>query len=389
MSSILREMREYAYQFYSSQPLKYHVNKFLVYSGAQMSKYIPSKVQISVVNSSFGSPLRRLLYENFCGGKNITEAVETANTYSSKNISSILDYVSEGESNSSNSFDLNSIDSALPFIERTPENTMLSLKLSGIFGIECLKTLSQSIKIEKVEPERMLNGIDREKYVYLLSRLSEIRAKKMYSIAVDAEWSDIQPAITFLAFELMKKLNIEGPFVHNTYQAYLKDATDLYTADIKQSISDGFHLGAKIVRGAYLRYEKSKDSNLVWDNIFETHASYDKCIRLSIELLKERKPSVILATHNELSICKALEASTANDSIFSYAQLHGMRDFLTFFLANRSEVVYKYIPYGDEAESIPYLIRRVDENSGAFDSLQFERKIIQKELFRRIFLNRQ
>lgn len=49
---------------------------------------------------------------------------------------------------------------------------------------------------------------------------------------------------------------------------------------------------------------------------------------------------------------------------FKYAQLLGMNDTLSHYLLEKNNDVYKYIPYGNWHESIPYLIRRLYENYG-------------------------
>ena len=45
---------------------------------------------------------------------------------------------------------------------------------------------------------------------------------------------------------------------------------------------------------------------------------------------------------------------------------------------------YKYIPYGRVPEVMPYLVRRANENRGIMDTAKDERKIVRRELIRRI-----
>ena len=46
----------------------------------------------------------------------------------------------------------------------------------------------------------------------------------------------------------------------------------------------------------------------------------------------------------------------------AFAQLLGMGDALTDDLEKAGHNVYKYLPYGQLHESIPYLVRRLYEN---------------------------
>lgn len=46
---------------------------------------------------------------------------------------------------------------------------------------------------------------------------------------------------------------------------------------------------------------------------------------------------------------------------------------------------YKYIPYGKVGETIPYLLRRAQENSGMLGGASHERGLLVKEIRRRVF----
>ena len=69
------------------------------------------------------------------------------------------------------------------------------------------------------------------------------------------------------------------------------------------------------------------------------------------------------ATHNENSInyCNKLLENDNNSVNIEYAQLMGMSDNLSNSLAQTYKV-YKYIPFGNLYETIPYITRRLYEN---------------------------
>lgn len=46
---------------------------------------------------------------------------------------------------------------------------------------------------------------------------------------------------------------------------------------------------------------------------------------------------------------------------------------------------YKYIPYGRVGETIPYLLRRAQENAGMLSGATHERALLVKEIRRRFF----
>ena len=78
---------------------------------------------------------------------------------------------------------------------------------------------------------------------------------------------------------------------------------------------------------------------------------------------------VILATHNHNSCDFAIknENILKNKDILSFAQLMGMGNNLSSKLS-KTNTVYKYIPFGNFYESIPYLLRRLYENK---DSIKY------------------
>ncbi len=98
--------------------------------------------------------------------------------------------------------------------------------------------------------------------------------------------------------------------------------------------------------------------------------------------------SVQLATHNINSIVKSMtlweeRGFTCDDGI-SFAQLCGMSDNVSYPLAATGYPVFKYLPFGPVAETVPYLLRRAQENSGSCDMSKRESETISLEIMRRV-----
>lgn len=180
-------------------------------------------------------------------------------------------------------------------------------------------------------------------------------------ILVDAENYHIQDKINELASDLMHKYNKDRVHVYKTYQCYRKDCVENLIDDIERSNTHNYNLGIKLVRGAY--YNQDCQYDILFDNIEETHENYDKLAELLFNSLSS-SDKLMIATHNEESINKCLKNKhlLADKSILEFSQLMGMSDDLSKKLAKDGNKVYKYIPYGDLWDSLPYLIRRLYEN---------------------------
>ena len=60
-----------------------------------------------------------------------------------------------------------------------------------------------------------------------------------------------------------------------------------------------------------------------------------------------------------------------------------MSDNLSFNLAKSGYNVVKYLPFGPVEETLPYLIRRAEENTSASGQTNRELLLIEKEIARR------
>jgi len=96
----------------------------------------------------------------------------------------------------------------------------------------------------------------------------------------------------------------------------------------------------------------------------------------------------VAGSHNEES-CRLLadlldkKAIERKDQRVWFSQLYGMSDNLSFNLAKEGYNVVKYLPFGPVNETLPYLIRRAEENSSAGGQSNRELGLIEKEMQRR------
>jgi proline dehydrogenase len=208
---------------------------------------------------------------------------------------------------------------------------------------------------------------------------------------IDAEESWIQDTIDNLAIDMMRACNREKVIVYNTYQLYRHDKLASLKHDFAVADKEGFILGAKLVRGAYMEKERKRAAEQGYPSPIQPDKAaadkdYDAALHFCVEYVD--KLAIVAGTHNEDS-CKLLatlldEKQIPHNHPHIYcSQLLGMSDNLSFNLANAGYNVAKYVPYGPVKAVLPYLFRRAQENTSIAGQMGRELGLIIKEKKRR------
>ena len=192
-------------------------------------------------------------------------------------------------------------------------------------------------------------------------------------LCVDAEEDFLHEQVDAVSMKLMRTMNNKSDdgsasrnaAVYKTYQMYRQDSVEQLKRDIATAEREGFVLGAKLVRGAYLNADKGKPG-VLFETKEETDKSYADGLAFALNKIKEKKNEnapagvkILLATRNKDNIQSAL----GHSEDVQFAQLMGMDDEVTLSLLNEGERVAKYFPYGKFTETLPYLWRRFLERA--------------------------
>jgi proline dehydrogenase len=131
---------------------------------------------------------------------------------------------------------------------------------------------------------------------------------------------------------------------------YLQRSPKRLEADISRAKRFGYVFAAKLVRGAYMKFEfenaeKTGTAVPYWPSLAKTHDAYDGAVGLCLtELSQGLHAYLMLATHNQSSIEKAMslmrELKMSSESV-SFTQLYGMKDHITFALGTHGYRAYK------------------------------------------------
>jgi proline dehydrogenase len=331
--------------------------------------------------------LKNTVFELFCAGQNRDEASQTMAKLKMHGVNTVLDYVAEGD-NSDESFkvNLNTILTNILFVSDQSTDAFVGVKLSGLEDVDFIKLveLNKGTFSDKIK-QRMHVFIDR------VDQICSLANEKNVKVYFDAEERSTQDVYDFIVESMMKKYNIERVIVYNTLQMYLKDRISYLQFAIEESKKQGYLLGMKLVRGAYV--EKERDNayqagkiSPVFDNKVDTDNSFNMAV--DICLRENNSVNTCLATHNQQSVELALELIekyAIKDHFYKvyFSQLFGMSDNLTFNLAKNHYNSSKYVPYGEVEKAIPYLLRRAEENSSIEGQVCREYELLRQEKSRR------
>ena len=331
--------------------------------------------------------IKKTIFNHFCGGETLDECKKTFQTLSKYNIFAMPEYSVEGES-TIKGFENYKNDSIeiinylgklkLPFI---------AIKFSGLASLETLEKVSNG--------EMTYSNLEYKNFYNRVNELCECAMNNNVKILIDAEESWIQKAIDDTAFNLMKKYNIKTVNIFLTYQCYKIHTLKNIEENYKISLSNNYKLGVKLVRGAYMEKERSRAKEFNYfspihvsktktDNEFDDSVEY--CINKIDHL------SLWIGSHNEISCIKLMELLNSkklskNDERVWFSQLYGMSDNISFTLASLGYNVIKLIPFGPLEKTIPYLIRRANENSSVKGQSNRQYTLIKNEINRRKDLN--
>lgn len=330
--------------------------------------------------------IRATIFEQFCGGETIKDCDVTIGMLGRSGIGTILDYSVEGEGSES-SFDATA-DEIIRTIEKSAGSATIPFSVFKVTGI------ASSELLEKVQRKDTLTDEEKtsfEKARARMERLCAFAHENNVRIFVDAEESWLQGIIDELTYQMMARFNKEKAIVYNTYQLYRHDTLDAFKNAYLVARQQGYLLGGKLVRGAYMEKEQLRArENEYFNPIHATKQATDEDYNLAIDFSLEHIEyiSICLGTHNEYSsqYCamkmQKLGIMKSDERIW-FAQLLGMSDNISFNLAKAGYNVAKYVPYGPIDAVLPYLIRRAAENTSIAGQSSREFLLVKSEMKRR------
>jgi proline dehydrogenase len=386
------ESTQIAFEIRSDQELKKMEWLFEMMANPKITKIL-GKIGSWAVTSKIPFAekiILKTLFYQFCGGRTLLEAQNVIQKLNDYGVKTILDYGVEGKSKEEDlNHTMNELLRAIEFAKNNHAVPFISVKLTGLVKNEILERISsQHLLIENGDADNLpgfKNFLKRIDSICFAGQSNHVK------IAIDAEESWLQEAIDQVANLMMFRYNKTEILIYNTFQLYRIDRLSYLKESFQKAKTNGYRLGAKLVRGAYMDKERKRALDNGYPSpIQPDKKSTDRDFNLAVDFcLKNYKDlGLINASHNAescmLQAKKMGEMGIPNNAPdLMFSQLMGMSDNLTFSLAKSGFNTAKYVVYGQVIEVIPYLVRRSEENTSVTGDMSRELSLIKKEIKRR------
>lgn len=330
--------------------------------------------------------IRATVFDHFCGGVSELDCLPVVDKMWEKNVCSVLDYSVEGK-DEEDPLDaaLETILNVLDFVKEKDAIPFAVFKPTG-FG--------RFVLFEKHSRGEALSEKEEAEWRRVVARFDKV-CKKAYdldvTLLIDAEESWMQDAADALVEDMMRKYNTKKAIVFNTLQMYRHDRIAYLEKLQATAVEEGFKIGVKVVRGAYMEKENKRALELSYDTPIcaskkDTDENFDAVVNYILNNLGAI--SIFAGTHNEESSYMLMKAMVDldiahNDERIWFGQLYGMSDHISFNLAAKGYNVAKYLPFGPVKDVMPYLIRRAEENTSVAGQTTRELTLLKSERKRR------
>ncbi|MDM9631810.1 proline dehydrogenase family protein [Robiginitalea aurantiaca] len=350
------------------------------------------KIGTSVTNFAIKAKLpvegliRTTVFDHFCGGVSEKDCMPVVERMWEKGVSTILDYSVEGKDTEDPLDD--ALSKTLEIMDFVKEHEAIPFAVFKPTGYGRLALY------QKRGSGQPLSATESKEWDRIVERFQQT-CQKAYDLNVplliDAEESWMQDAADDLVEDMMRTFNKEDAIVFNTLQMYRADRLQYLKELHKRAKQQGFKLGIKLVRGAYLEKENERAQENGYPSPIcaskqDTDTNFDAAVTYCLNHLEDI--SLYVGTHNEESSYKVMAEMEAkqisiNDPRVWFGQLYGMSDHISFNLGKAGYNVSKYLPFGPVRDVMPYLIRRAEENTSVAGQTNRELELLRSERIRR------
>lgn len=330
--------------------------------------------------------VKNLIYRQFCGGENESEAHEVVQALAAYNVDACMHHAAEHiPSEAGREAVLQRFIDLLQISKQSKSFSFSVIKPTGLGALSLYEkvSLKQPLTTHEASQWKLLQ----DRFHYCCEQAFRFNTK----LLVDAEESWYQNAIDQLLESLMLIYNRKQALIFTTLQMYRKDRMAYLEKLLHKAQKNKIIIGVKLVRGAYLSKERAYANSkgipsVLCSSKVATDANFEEALQFILTHLGHFV--LFLGSHNDQNVLQTTlfmkkHNIPPNHPHIYFSQLYGMSDHLTFNLAHNGFRTVKYIPYGSVREAIPYLLRRVEENTAVMSQSVHELSLYRKELKRR------
>ena len=330
--------------------------------------------------------IRKTVFDHFCGGVSEQDCLQVVAKMYTKGVSSVLDYSVEGKEEEAQ-FDA-CLKMTLKTIDFAKENKAIPFavfKPTGVGRIDLYEKVGEKATLSTTEQEEW------NRVVVRFEKICQYAYDNNVQLLVDGEETWMQDAADEVVERMMEKFNTKKAIIFNTLQLYRWDRVPYLKALHQRAKEKGYHIGMKLVRGAYMEKEAKRADekgfkNPICESKQATDYNFNEGLNYMLDNITEM--AIFAGTHNEESSYLLMnlmqEKGISNDdSRIWFGQLYGMSDNISYNLADNKYNVAKYLPFGPVRDVMPYLIRRAQENTSVAGQTGRELTLIISERNRR------
>ena len=254
--------------------------------------------------------IRATVFDHFCGGTTEEDCLPVVDKMFTKGVSSVLDYSVEAKEDEAE-FDkaLEKTLKTITFAKEIKAIPFAVFKPTGFGRFDLYVKLGEGKKFTLEEAAEWNRVIHRFETVCKAAYDNDV------ALLIDAEESWMQDAADEIVAQMMAKYNKEKPIVFNTLQMYRHDRLDYLKKLHKQADAEGFYIGMKIVRGAYMEKENKRAAEMGYPSPIciskeATDINYNDAIAYMAEHID--RMAIFAGTHNEDSSYKLMKLMKKN-----------------------------------------------------------------------------
>jgi proline dehydrogenase len=378
---------KHAFVLKSDEDLK---RALFLFSMMNVPYFVPVSTALTNFALNIKLPIEPLvkatIFKQFCGGVSQDDCMPLVKKMHKENVYTVLDYSVEGKE-SEEEFDkaANTKIEIIKYASGVKEIPFAVAKPTGLGRFEIW---------EKVTANDTLTDEEQAEWGRIKVRFEKV-CQAAYDndtkLLIDAEESWMQDAADNLIEDMMRKFNKEKAIIFNTLQCYRWGRLSYVKAIHERAQEEGFKLGFKTVRGAYMEKENARAKKHgyptpICEDKEATDVNFNAVMCYCIDNVNDI--SQFIGTHNEVSSYMALQLMSQKDLHLSddriwFGQLYGMSDHISFNLGRENANAIKLMPFGPIKDVIPYLIRRAQENSSVQGQTGRELALLREEKHRR------